>query len=124
MAALLDAAYNAGGGAVSKSPMVRLFNAGNFHAACDAFKGWYIRSNGVARKGLIARRAGETVGDTRKSERALCLEGLADTNQPLYLYGAPSPAELPSEPQKPSKPPEAPKTLTFWQRLKAWFWSK
>jgi len=116
MAALLDASYNAGAGAVIKSPMVRQFNAGNFKAACDAFKGWYVRSDDKVRKGLIARRAGETVGDTRKSERALCIEGLKDTTTPLYLYGAPV------EPQEPPKPIEAPKTATAsWQE---WFWSK
>ena len=113
MASLLDAAYNTGPGAVKKSPMVRLFNEGRPHEACDAFKGWYIRSAGQVRRGLIARRAGETIGDTRKSERALCLEGLADKGSLLYLWpDDPAPANPPA--------PEAPKAAA----LRSWFWSK
>ena len=110
MAALVDAAYNTGPAAVNKSPMVRLFNDGRPYEACDAFAGWYIRSAGQVRKGLIARRAGETIGDTRKSERALCLEGLADKHSLMYLW--------PDAPTPP-KPPEAPKAATF----NSWFWS-
>lgn len=120
MAALVDAAYNTGPAAVRKSPMVRLFNEGKPREACDAFKGWYVRSAGQVRKGLIARRAGETIGDTRKSERALCLEGLADTKTPLYLYGA-SEVPEPVTPSKPApKPVEAPKAIGW----RSWFWSK
>jgi lysozyme len=69
MAALLDAAYNAGPGAVCGSPMVRLANAGSLKQACAAFKGWYVRSDGKVRQGLINRR---------NSEAALCLEGVAE----------------------------------------------
>jgi lysozyme len=74
-AALVDGAYNAGIAAVCKSPMLRLMNEGNYAAGCDAFKSWYIRSAGVIRKGLIARRGG-LKGDPRTSERELCLEGI------------------------------------------------
>lgn len=76
-AALVDAAYNAGISAVCRSPMLARMNEGKYEAGCNAFAGWYIRSNGVIRKGLIARRSGVR-GDPRVSERALCLEGLAD----------------------------------------------
>jgi lysozyme len=75
-ASLLDAAFNSGSGAVCKSPMVAKMNAGNIRAGCNAFNGWYVRSDGEVRTGLIDRRAGELHGDKRKSERALCLEGL------------------------------------------------
>lgn len=75
-AALLSAAYNAGPAAVCRSPMVAKMNAGDMRGGCNAFKGWYVRSAGQVRKGLIARRSG--IGDGRKSERDLCLEGLSD----------------------------------------------
>jgi lysozyme len=74
-AALVDGAYNAGIAAVCRSPMMAKMNAGDYEAGCNAFAGWYIRSDGTIRKGLIARRSGLR-GDPRVSERALCLEGL------------------------------------------------
>jgi lysozyme len=75
-ASLLDAAYNAGSAAVCRSPMVAKMNAGDIEGGCNAFEGWYIRSDGKARKGLIARRSG--IGDGRKSEKQLCLEGVKE----------------------------------------------
>lgn len=72
-AALLDAAYNAGPAAVCRSPMVRKMNAHDLEGGCRAFRGWYIRSDGRVRLGLVARRSGI---DSRKSEMQLCLEGL------------------------------------------------
>lgn len=84
MAALVDASYNAGPAAVGKSPMVRLANEGKIREACNAFTGWYVRSAGQVRKGLIARRSGI---DARKSERQLCLEGLTEPKS--EWYGAP-----------------------------------
>jgi lysozyme len=78
-AALTDAAYNAGPARVCKSPMVAKINAGNVAAACEAFDGWIVTSDHVVRRGLVARRAGEKHGDHRKSERALCLEGVKDS---------------------------------------------
>ena len=80
MGALLDAAYNAGPGAVCKSPMVRKINAGDLRGGCLAFQGWYVRSDGVVRRGLIARRSG-LPGDVRKSEMALCLEGVTEASK-------------------------------------------
>lgn len=74
MASLLDAAYNAGPAAVCGSPMVKRMNAGNVSAGCHAFDGWYVRSDGQVRRGLIARRS----GDGRKGEKQLCLEGIAE----------------------------------------------
>ncbi len=76
-AALVDAAYNAGPAAVCRSPMMAHMNAGRYEAGCNAFSGWYVRSAGVVRKGLIARRSG-VPGDVRKSERGLCLEGVRE----------------------------------------------
>jgi lysozyme len=95
MAALLDAAYNAGPAAVCgtetkkpgdkgykpMSPMVHLMNAGDIRGGCNAFAGWYVRSDGQVRKGLVARRSG--IGDGRKSERDLCLEGLTNPSAPV-----------------------------------------
>lgn len=74
-ASLLDAAYNAGPAAVCRSPMVAKINAGDIRGGCEAFRGWYVRSAGQVRKGLIARRSGI---DSRKSERQLCLEGVEE----------------------------------------------
>jgi lysozyme len=79
MAALLDAAYNAGSAAVCRSPMVAKINAGDLKAGCEAFDGWYVRSDGKVRKGLIARRS----GDKRKGEKQLCLEGLNKPEPPV-----------------------------------------
>lgn len=77
MAALLDAAYNAGPAAVCRSPMVIRINKGNITGGCDAFDGWYVRSAGQVRKGLVARRSGVN-GDKRKNEKQLCLEGVKE----------------------------------------------
>lgn len=77
-ASLLDAAYNAGPRAVCKSPMVAYFNAGAMEKGCEAFKGWYVRSAGQVRRGLIARRSGI---DSRKSELELCREGLQEKSK-------------------------------------------
>lgn len=77
MAALLDASYNAGPAAVCRSPMVAKINRGNLVAGCNAFEGWYVRSDGKVRKGLVARRSGIN-GDKRKNEKQLCLEGVKE----------------------------------------------
>ncbi len=79
-ASLLDASWNAGTAAVCRSPMLVKMNDGDLVAGCNAFDGWYVRSDGQVRRGLVARRAGEEHGDPRKSERALCLEGLREGN--------------------------------------------
>jgi lysozyme len=77
MAALVDAAYNAGPAAVCRSPMVKKMNAGDIEGGCNAFEGWYVRSDGQVRKGLVARRSG-IAGDKRKNEKQLCLEGVKE----------------------------------------------
>ncbi|MEY9676035.1 lysozyme [Bradyrhizobium elkanii] len=94
MSAVLDASYNAGTAAVCRSPMVAKFNAGDIRGGCNAFAGWYVRSDGKVRKGLIARRSG--IGDGRKSERDLCLEGLSEPKGSWY-------AGLDVAPPKPAK---------------------
>jgi lysozyme len=97
MAALLDASYNAGPAAVCKSSMVARINAGDIKGGCESFKGWYVRSDGQVRKGLVARRSG--IGDGRKSERDLCLEGLKESGGDWYLHdsaritGSPAPKD-------------------------------
>lgn len=98
MAALLDAAYNAGPAAVCRSPMVARINAGDIKGGCDAFRGWYVRSAGQERKGLVARRSG--IGDGRKSERDLCLEGLKETEGGWYLHDAGRIANAPKPAKK------------------------
>lgn len=86
VASFVDGAYNAGSRRVCNSPMVAKANAGDFRAACEAFDGWIIRSDGVVRPGLIDRRSGELHGDHRKSERALCLEGVNNPNEVMFSY--------------------------------------
>ena len=59
-AALTSASYNAGPGAVCKSPMVKRINAGSTIAdACAGLHGWYVRARGVFVQGLVNRRAKE-----------------------------------------------------------------
>lgn len=110
MASLVDAAYNAGSARVCHSPMVARINAGNIRGGCDAFDGWIIRGNGQVHRGLIARRAGEKHGDTRKSERALCLEGLNQAKREWYTY-----SPIPKDEPKPTK--------SFWRRVWEWLWA-
>jgi lysozyme len=92
MASLLDAAYNAGSAAVCRSPMVAKMNSGDLKAGCNAFIGWYVRSDGEVRRGLVARRSG--IGDGRKSERDLCLEGLNEGLPPALKPSDPAPVAV------------------------------
>lgn len=108
VAALLDASYNAGAAAVCRSPMLTRMNDGNIRAGCDAFRGWYIRSDGQVRKGLVARRSG--IGDGRKSERDLCLEGLTEAKADWYFT---RPVAVPVVKLDPVSPKPAKK---WWQR--------
>jgi len=75
---LLDASFNAGPGAVIKSPMLAKMNAGDLVGGCNAFAGWYVRSDGKVRAGLQDRRNGEDHGDKRLSEKGLCLQGVRE----------------------------------------------
>jgi lysozyme len=114
-ASALDASFNAGSAAVGRSPMLSNFNAGNIRAGCNAFEGWYIRSDHQVRRGLQCRRSG---CDARKSERALCLEGLSEPK--ASWYGA-TPTAEPVEEMPPLidyKPPP-PKRSWF-----AWIWKQ
>jgi lysozyme len=55
--ALVDAAYNAGVGAVCKSPMVHFTNLQQYELACEAYKTWYTHDHqGNLINGLIHRR--------------------------------------------------------------------
>lgn len=69
-AAAVSLAYNIGVGAYCRSTADRLFDAGNWQGACDAFLSWSkARVNGQLRtvQGLLSRR---------QRERAICLRGL------------------------------------------------
>jgi len=66
-AAMLELAYNMGAGPVCRSTMMRLANAGQYHAACDELRRW-VFAGGQRVRGLENRRA--------DSKRALCLQGL------------------------------------------------
>ena len=59
-------AYNIGVGNYRKSSVARLFSAGRWREACDAFLKWN-RAGGRVIKGLDNRR---------RAERAICLRGL------------------------------------------------
>ncbi|MCA6098882.1 glycoside hydrolase family protein [Bradyrhizobium australafricanum] len=75
-AAMLTTSYNAGTGAVCKSPMVARINAGDFRGACAAlltkdrngnYNGWYIRAQGRIVRGLINRR---------RDDQKMCFSGV------------------------------------------------
>jgi lysozyme len=114
MASLLDAAYNAGPAAVCKSQMVIKINGGNLKAGCDAFKGWYVRSDGQVRNGLVARRSG--IGDGRKSERDLCLEGANDPETQWYLHDGTKVVSAPPPPPPPAPPIPPTPPCPWWKR--------
>ena len=59
-------AYNIGTAAYNRSSVARMFSAGQYRAACDAFLR-YRFAGGREVKGLVNRR---------RSERAICLKGL------------------------------------------------
>lgn len=65
-AAHLSLAYNIGTGAYCKSSVVRLWNAGERRASCNAFMMW-DKAGGRVIAGLVKRR---------EAERALCLKGV------------------------------------------------
>lgn len=64
--AFVSFTYNVGNDAFCKSTLVRKFNAGEKHKACEELLRW-TRAGGQIRKGLMIRR---------DKERAMCLEGL------------------------------------------------
>ena len=63
LASFVSGSYNAGPGAMCKSPMVKAFNAGE-PDFCDHFIGWHEFAGGQWRKGLHNRRV---------AERKLCM---------------------------------------------------
>lgn len=105
----ISVSYNAGVGAVCRSPMVARWNAGDVKGGCLAIRGWHVAShphgpNGpaVVQRGLVNRR---------NSEAAKCL---AAADEPAR-HPAPAPAVVPA-PQRPvvaeSKP--APQSRWCW----------
>ncbi|WP_246692393.1 MULTISPECIES: glycoside hydrolase family protein [unclassified Methylobacterium] len=65
-AAALSLSYNIGTSGLCKSSVVRLYNAGDRRAACNAFL-LYDKAKGRVLAGLVKRR---------QAERALCLKGI------------------------------------------------
>lgn len=86
-AALLDASLNAGPDAVCRSPMLAKINSNDIRGGCEAFSNWYVttKNNGVRKVvlGLVNRRGGNP-NEHRKTEKALCLEGLTNPPTPKY----------------------------------------
>jgi len=66
-ASLLELSYNVGTGAVCKSTMMKLANAGRYKEACNELGKW-VKAGGEIVKGLQNRRA--------DSKAALCQKGL------------------------------------------------
>jgi lysozyme len=64
--AALSLSYNIGTGGFCRSSIVRLYNAGDRRAACNAFLS-YDKAKGRVLSGLVKRR---------QAERALCLKGV------------------------------------------------
>lgn len=58
-AASVDFSYNAGVKAFCKSRMARAFNAGQWKAGCEGFRGYYVTAKGKLLKGLVRRREAE-----------------------------------------------------------------
>jgi hypothetical protein len=115
MASLLDAAYNAGPAAVCRSPMVAKMNGGDIRGGCNAFQGWYVRSDGQVRKG--PRRASISgIGDGRKSERDLCLEGANDPETQWYLHDGTKVVSAPPPPPPPAPPIPPTPPCPWWKR--------
>ena len=56
--AMVSFAFNAGEGALAKSTLLKLHNAGNYSAAANEFGKW-VNAAGKKMPGLITRRAGE-----------------------------------------------------------------
>lgn len=105
MGSLLDGAYNFGPARICKSPMVALMNAGNLADGCRAFKGYIVTGDHHYLYGLAARRGG--IGDPRKSEMDLCLEGLKEprsTWATSWTLVAPPPVIVAEPPPKPLPP--------------------
>jgi hypothetical protein len=102
-------------------------NEGSIKAGCEAFRGWYVRSDGQVRKGLIARRSG--IGDGRKSERDLCLEGLTEPKADWYFTRAvtvsvpvavdKTPAASAATDTTPPAPPVKVKKQSFWPWMRS-----
>jgi lysozyme len=91
-AVLISEAYNAGPATVCRGTPLAKMNAGDIRGGCNAMAGWYIRSGGQVRRGLINRR---------NDERQKCLAGI-------------TPAIAP--PPKPRPIASAPKAACPWWR--------
>jgi lysozyme len=108
-AALVDAAYNAGIKAVCSSSMLADMNAGDLIGGCNAFAKFAITTQHgkMIVQGLINRRGGNP-DETRKTEKALCLEGVAEG---LPVDPVPAPAPQPAPQPTPS----------LWDRILSFF---
>lgn len=89
--AFLDAAYNAGPGAVCASPMAAAVRKGDLPLACAAFRPWFVTAHyrGKPEPASAMRRAGWVwtgsywrktlpgLVTRRRNESTLCMEGLS-----------------------------------------------
>lgn len=114
-ATMLTTSYNAGTGAVCKSPMVARINAGDFRGACAAlltskivdgkrvYTGWYIRARGVVVPGLINRR---------RDDQRMCFAGVdkKPTGQDAVVKAAADalPAKVKADFRKAAEPVKVP----------------
>jgi|GEM_PF-1169510 len=107
-AAMLDAAYNVGAGAICRSTAARRSMAGDLAGACKALT-WFNKAGGKTIRGLVLRR--ETGDATRIGEYELCMTGLEmpaglDLDDVAAVPPAkPKPADRPApEPRSETKP--------------------
>jgi lysozyme len=73
-AAADSVAYNAGPGAVCRSPWLAAMNAGDIRKGCQMIEGWRVGSHPHGPRGPLVTQPG--LVRRRKAESKLCLEGL------------------------------------------------
>jgi len=91
LSALVSFAYNVGGGALSKSTLLRLLNAGDYASAANQFQRWNLAA-GKELPGLVKRRA---------AERALFL---TPDSAPLQAVGLMAATDIPTKESTPVLP--------------------
>lgn len=93
--ALLDAAYNAGPGAVCSSRMARSIKAGMWVTGCKGFYGWRATAHD-RRTGKVIQLRGLTI--RRAKEATMCREGLGNAPVAANRAGVQPPAPVTVQP--------------------------